>query len=172
MSAADVKTILAVDPSATCTGYAVFRGRTLVRVSTLTPAATHDVYARMMDIADAIQRIAEESSVVEVVVEMPGKYVIPGRPALPVYCVAAGVFLERLRAVVGSGSVFAATPSQWMVGMMKKDQRLRIARGLWPRVAWPRPTGRVKKNHNSDAADAALLGWWFLDARDRATRVG
>ncbi len=166
------ETILAVDPSATCTGYAVFRARTLIRVSTLTPVETHDAYARMMDIADSLQRIAEERSVVEAVVEMPGKYVIPGRPALPVYCVAAGVLLERLRATLGGGNVYAATPSQWMVGMMKKGQRLRIARGLWPRVAWPRPTGRIRKNFNSDAADAALLGWWFLDARDRATRVG
>ena len=164
--------ILALDPSSTATGYAVFDGRILARCGTLQSDFDTSML-RCLDMADGVDGLlgcgACAHGAVHVVIEIPGVFARIGRgAALATYGFAVGCVVERVRAAgyVPGQTLHGYTPGQWMKGMQTKEKRYRFARSLWPNFAWPAVTGRKTLNYNNDAGDAALLGWWWMDSAD------
>lgn len=165
------ETILAVDPSLRSTGYARFERRRLARCGVWSSQPSSPVLAAL-DMVGALR--AALADVDAAVLEVPGgaSYAPHIRHGLTTYGMAVGMMVYAAIVALGGERVYVAEPSVWQAGMRTKKRRHAMACGLWPEIPWPRPTGRAKRNFNNDAGDAALLGWWFLDARERATRVG
>lgn len=171
-----VARILALDPSSTSTGYAVFDGRALSRCGTL-QSEFEAPLLRCLDMADGVEglfgsatdHVACAHGAAHVIIEIPGVFARIGRgAALATYGMAVGCVLDRVQAAgyVAGQTLHGYTPGQWMKGMQTKEKRYRFARSLWPHVAWPAVTGRKTLNYNNDAGDAALLGWWWMDSPD------
>ena len=166
-----VRRLLAVDPGLPDCGAAVFEVGVLVkavwcRVAAPRPGldARAATIVRLLDEVEALLDPPPFGDVVDAVIEWPemlprrGQWVNPAG-LLWVAAVAAAL---ADRVAGWRGAVHLVTPREWK-GSVPKEQHQRVAlhtltaaeRELLPRM--PR-AGRVE----SDAADAALLGAWWL----------
>lgn len=169
MSVAEPEIVLAVDPSLRSTGYARFERRRLARCGVWSSGPHNPVLAALDTVGVLRAALADVDAAV---LEVPGgaSYAPHIRHGLTTYGMAVGMMVYAAIVALGGERVYVAEPAVWQRGMRTKKRRHAMARGLWPEVGWPSPTGRAKKNWNNDAGDAALLGWWFLDARHLAER--
>lgn len=158
----DPLTILAIDPSSTCTGYAVLRGPSLVEAGVLRPrvrlAANDRVRAMAADFATLL---ADHRPDVVVVEDTSGKVArrhgAGGGAGLAVYGKAVG-YLARVADVwaellPSQRSVELVLENEWTAGE-RKEARVR-------RVALEYPGYDPAKDPGGDVGDAiALAAYW------------
>lgn len=154
--------LLAIDPSSTCCGYAVFIDTTLIECGKVTPRRTKDAVNDRIDhiVAELVALVREHGPEVIVIEDTSGK--VSGRhggggAGLAIYGKAVG---EIRRAMLHTGvRVECVLENEWTRGMGKKGQRM-----LWCRAAYPTQYD-AEQDKGGDVADAIKLGRWWLEVQ-------
>jgi len=177
-------TIMAIDPSSTCTGYAVLAGLApqdlldagrivgssgVSACAWVSPAA-RDWYGRvelaacvrvasmMRDLSDVLSEWRPETIVVEVPSGKIGTGAKRGaRGSLTTYGLAAGAIWEWSRRAIPAGRVLAVTERMWTRSAGSKRRRQLMVRAIY--------ANRYDRSRDpgGDVADAVGLGRWFLE---------
>ena len=150
-------TTLAIDPSSTCTGWAIAKDGKIVNGGLIRPKASWSAIRRVEAMVDGILPLAHDA--VNVVVEIPsGKQAgrIKGRAqGLTTYGMAAGAVYGALYALHDC-QMIPITEAQWTGSRRKKDRPI-LAAGLWHGYS-----DQAETDKGMDLADAiCLLDWWL-----------
>jgi hypothetical protein len=149
--------LLAIDPSSTCVGYALFgEDGKLIEFGRLLPHKGDDAMQRIADLLADLERLWREHRPRTVVIEVTsGK--IAGRlgrvQGLGVYGMAVGACWQLLRSLAGARNVRTVTENEWTSGVPKR-QRLGLLEAR-------RITYWLANDPGGDAGDAICLGEWF-----------
>jgi hypothetical protein len=155
-------TVLALDPSSTCVGYALLRAAdVLVECGRLTPAKARATPAhRIPTIGQELAALLAATTPTEVVIEITsGKVAGHARArghngaGLGVYGMAVGYLWRECVAAVGE-SVATVEENVWTAGV-PKNRRARYIATLFP-------VYRTANDPGGDIADAIGLGRWYL----------
>lgn len=153
--------LLALDPSSTCMGYAVFHGRTLVDAGKLKPRRTKDEANDRIDhmvsfgLNDLLIEHNPEAVVVEDTSGKVGRRHHGNGAGLAVHGKAVGAVVWWLR---GRGSDVHAIPENvWTRGTPKEKRQTRVATCY--------PQYDPAKDKGGDVSDAIGLGDWFINSR-------
>lgn len=154
----ETRTILAIDPSSTCCGAAVFAHGKLVDAWRVTPDRTRDDdRTRVTAMIAELEEILHEHDPAVVVIEQPLPVAMPGRHK-------ANAIMQRaygriMQAFLDAGCEVVEVPvNVWTRGRSKRN-RASVLVGH-----------DAEKDKGLDGADAIGLGRWFL-ASPRATEV-
>lgn len=163
-----VDRLLALDPSTTRVGWAVFDGHHLTGAGVLTPRRTKDVYLdRIASFVDGVVALVELYEPATVVVEVPSG--MAARGSMPgmagtqaIYGMAVGAVWAVLREVapshaVGGGRVATVTEREW-TRSVRKERRAALVRLEHPGLDWAADVGM-------DMADAIGIGRWWMDTQ-------
>lgn len=170
--------ILSIDPSSTCTGYAVFEHGPdaptprLIEHGRLTAKSSLSALGRIDAIVEDVLDICIERRPKHVVIEIPSGKVAgrvrgrSGGTGLSVYGMAVGAIRQAMRQLDGTGGSFVhdALESTWIgTANRSKATRQLAARSMYPDYNPDTDTG-------GDAADAIMLGVWWCE-RDYVSRT-
>lgn len=148
--------ILSIDPSSSCTGYAVFDGRSLIECGTFKPKPSDTANVRIEAMAqDLRDTIAEHAPLVLLIEDTSGKVGRRhkgGGAGLAIYGKSIGYMLATARATPGL-RVITVLENEWTRGVSKDTRTARLA-GLRGYDAGQDPGG--------DAADAIGLALWWI----------
>ncbi len=160
--------ILALDPSSTCIGYAIFACRAnfeslLGDAGLITTPQKPSAYVRMVKLADDVFDLIREFNgpPMTIVVEVPSGHVNHGRhkgsgAGLSVYGMAVGYLLGRLASL--DVDVRIILENDWTRGIPKGERQASVA----ARYASYDPA----KDPGGDVSDAIGLGeWWITEER-------
>lgn len=161
----DACTLLALDPSSTRTGYALFSGERLTAFGYLTPFRTRDPpLKRIATMADDVRKLIIDYKPHHVAIEVTsGKVGQRHRgegAGLAVYGMAVGAiyFVARLQA---EGHISGVTETEWTRGISKSKRQQAIA------IHFPAYRARQAADNGRDLADAIGVGLWWM--RERRT---
>lgn len=152
---------MALDPSSTCTGWAVWMSDGRVECGRLTPWRSHTPpWERIDQIVDRLSDLLAAMRPVDVIIEIPSGR--PGKGAargatgqLAIYGAAVGAVREATRQC--GTRLNCVDERQWTQGRPQATRR-RVAIALYPDLA-----GRlVDDDPGSDSADALMLGTWWM----------
>ena len=164
-------TLLSIDPSSTCTGYAVFRNKRLVDAGLLKPTNRKDPPTkRIVEMVAELQGVLHEKKPKVAVVEITSGKVNTRRhggsgAGLAIYGMAVGAMWQSLREYLVwgkiEGEVVCVPENDWIRHRAKgqKSKAARIAE-----VAACHKKYDPDKDKGGDAADAILLGEWYLNS--------
>ncbi len=158
--------LLALDPSTTRVGWAVFVGHELKVAGVLTPRRTKDAYLdRIASFVDGVVDLVEFHKPATVVVEVPsGKAARGSMPGMAgtqaIYGMAVGAVWAHLWDTLGAagGSVETVTEREW-TRSVRKERRAALVRLEHPELEWVADRGM-------DMADAVGIGKWWLSERN------
>lgn len=158
--------LLALDPSSTATGYAVFGGDWLVEAGILRPASLRDEYLLRVDqIAGQLVSLIAANEPNTVVIEVPSGHVARRMrdrargPGLSVYGMAVGVQYRVCAEAAGrcGSRIRAVYENTWTRGIPKLTRRRKLA------LAYPALREQFEADTGGDMADAIGIGLWCLD---------
>lgn len=157
---------LALDPSSTAVGWALFAGPKLEAAGVLRPEHRADPpLCRIVALVDRVASLVTERQPGRIVIEIPSGHA--GRASkggatgqLAIYGMAVGAIWIDTRSsaacsVVGGCDVLTCTEAAWTRGR-RKLQRAELIRLEHPDLDWEADTGL-------DMADAIGIGQWYLD---------
>jgi len=154
-----LRRLLTLDPSSTCTGYALFTsGAELIDAGRLKPAKTLSAVDRIDQIVSDVQHLIAEEMPTCIVIEITtGKSA--GRltrkvQGLGVYGMAVGAIRQACRDAMGKENVTSIEENVW-TNSIPKRKRLQLLRIALPEY-------RAGKDPGGDAGDAIDLGLWWL----------
>lgn len=158
--------LLALDPSSTCTGYAILRGLAaadLLEAGLLKPERTKArSWLRIAAMTRDVRELIEQHGVTHAVVEYPAAKVhrrAKGHAGLAVYGVAPGAMLNELGHRLGAERVLDVTPAGWMGDSpLKKPARAMVMAGLYPKSYGQAYAAGDDPGH--DTSDAIALARW------------
>ncbi len=164
--------LLSLDPSSTCTGYAVFDGSRLIEHGTLTGnKRTDSAITRVLSMRDELLVLLQEHSPGVALIELPldRQYTRQGgkRSSMPIWAGAAWALWmvlvdesHRLGEHIEPMAIYPISNTRWTAGSSKQDRQ-----------------NMVRAKHNSydpardtaslDMSDAIALGDWYLLNRQR-----
>jgi len=149
--------LIALDPSSTATGYALFEGTRIHEAGLLKPKKNYAAIDRIQEMAYDLQQLVEEFQPGAAVLEIPSKHVGKrhnGKGAgLAIYGVAVGYLLAVTTSLVDH--VLPVDAQEWTASGKKSD-RVAVVKSLYPQYD---PDG----DPGSDVADAVSLGLWYLN---------
>lgn len=155
--------VLFLDPSSTCTGYAIFTDGTLQEAGRLTPQKTRDhALARIRAMGRELEKLADDQQFHAIVVEVStsryGRSRKQGGAAtLHIYGMAVGYLLSVVE--YKAGTVAAVEANLWtsQVGSkeLRKQDIARRFRGYYD----------ARRDPGGDVADAVALGEWWWSRR-------
>jgi len=154
-----VADLLAIDPSSTCTGYAIWRDGHIAEIGRITPGRTRDHYLDRVEaitgeVAALLVECAPQHAVIEVPSGRRGKGSERGATGhLAIYGVAVGAVLQTLRARP-EVCLTCVDERTWTRG---RPQRQRVALAVATS-----PTYDPRQDPGADVADAIGLGLWWL----------
>lgn len=159
-------TLLAIDPSSTCTGFAVLseKGK-LVQYGVWRPSRMDDPYVRIEKMCRSMGELLDATPVQHVVLEVTSGHTSArlkdSRPNLTIYGVAVGAFWIWLRFMKFSLDLHYQShrvyENEWTGGVPKiKRHQLILAE-------FPEHAKAIGKRH--DITDAIGLGLWWLAHR-------
>jgi len=160
------KKLLVLDPSSTCTGYAILNdyGR-IIEAGRIKPTGKKSAIGRIDEIVQTVVVLLNEHSPDQVLVEITaGKSArrLGGKvQGLGVYGMAVGAIRQACRTVVGGENVMSVEENVW-TNSVPKRKRLQMLRMTVPEY-------RAKKDPGGDVGDAVGLGLWWL-RRNEITR--
>lgn len=161
--------LLAVDPSTTATGYAVFRGPRELLEAGVIRASQGAAQERIDEICDELDTLIGDHHPTHAVVETSAAHQ-HGRcgggklSGLARYGEAVGAVRATLRIRLGADRVAWSSPG-WT------HQTSKAARVWQVKAAFPDYC--LDLDRGADAADAVALGlWWFAQCRGRAGMTG
>jgi hypothetical protein len=161
--------LLALDPSSTCTGYAVWRAGELHAAGLLRPPAKLPAEQRVGRMIKDLEDVYDEHVPTHAVIEIPDAHVHGARKraggaGLALYGMAAGMLyvatcllIDELLPRSEGHHVSRVTPvraSEWTGGSRK-----RVRQGV---VAATVPQYDAAADRGADAADAIALGRWWM----------
>lgn len=153
--------LLALDPSSTATGYALFQDDKLLACGKFRGRAKDRALLRCELMLAEVQGICLDHAPLDVVIEMPGGKVhrrIAGRaPAgLDLYGMAAGMIYQGCNGLHPKAvrAIHAVTPNEW-TGGRGKAERAKLYGAMFRGVYDP------AADKGLDIADAIGLGLWF-----------
>lgn len=152
---------LGIDPSLTCTGWAVMGSEDGIdQAGLLKPPAKLSALERSCWLADELFSLLRELDPHGAVIEMPGRSVGArhrgGGSGLTSYGVAAGMIYQTLRSLFIAGRVIAVEPNTWTGGVPKRARQQRLA------MVYPEYARQINKDKGGDIADAVgVLLWYF-----------
>jgi Holliday junction resolvasome RuvABC endonuclease subunit len=154
MNMASEPTLMAIDPSSTCCGAAVFSRGKLVNAWRVTPARTRDDAAtRITAMVAELHELIIEFNVRDVVIEEPLLTAMPGRHKSN--AVLQRVFGRIYQWACDQGVRVHSVPVNVWTRGRKKRQRAGLIPGL-----------DSEKDKGLDGADAIGLGqWWVAEQR-------
>lgn len=147
-------TLLSIDPSITCIGYALFGGPGelfecgLIRPQSRKAPVSERCYELFLEITEMVRELAPE----RIVVEVPTGHVSRGRPGagLTTYGMAVGAVWCAARLAMVRPDLAAYDERTWTRSRTKRSRIARIA------AAWPQY--RAADDPGGDVADAIGLG--------------
>lgn len=176
--------LLALDPSSTRTGFAVFRGRELIDAGYFKPAAGAEseqrIDAMVGDLLRLLNKLGPEdfTVVIEVPSGKPGTGLKRGAGAhLAVYGVAVGelrraakvwsenTYAKAFDLVKRQTAIISVTERAWTRGTPKRVRQRRTA------LLHPRYAAVLAKDSGGDVADAIGLGEWYLGFGPQVTQL-
>lgn len=184
--------LLSIDPSLTCTGWAMFglSSRRLGAYGVVEDAQGPDLIARCRDMVErtvlATRQEAHEANITHVVLELPQTEVhgLPrhAQATLPNYGMIVGYFAAWLNHESGSQDGFGFQPelhpvsvTEWAMRKPTKGDKYKTnrVREVQFKFGIDLTSGRNKlpKSIAGNAADAILLGDWWLNQREAFDRV-
>ncbi len=157
--------LLAVDPSSTCTGYAVMESAAMIIDGGIIRPdhAGEPVHWRASEMALHLDSMVREYACDQVLIELPDGKVhrrIAGAghgAGLSLYGLAAGIIYATLAQAVRSRDgmrLHVVTPAQW-TGRVPKARRAAALRLRFPELD-------LSADRGLDMADAIGLGLWFF----------
>ena len=151
--------LLSLDPSSTCTGYAVFDGPDkLVDGGLLNPSERLSPLQRITDMCQELDDIASDFSIDRCVIEITtGKVSTRHKGSgagLGIYGFAVGVIYERARSLF-DGKIDAIRENVWTAGTKKHNRQLAATMRF--------PGYDPDKDKGMDLSDAIALGIWWYD---------
>lgn len=154
--------LLAIDPSSTRTGLAIFDGDRLIDLSVIT-AEKHlawkfepDPFANAWSMACQVRDIIRGDAITEVVIELNAPAPFEAGMAMCDYAAAVGMIYLACIDVLGRDRVKGVRVGTWTAGRGSKAERQR-------RVGLLHPEYTGKGDGGKDASDACDLGHWYLD---------
>lgn len=166
-------TILALDPSSTLTGYAVFAAGVLVDAGVIRSERSRDdaetrIDAMCDELAAMVEEVMPEVIVIEVPSGRPGRGLVRGAGAhLTIYGVAVGE-IRRVCKHWASGldcRVVSTTEREWTASRTPKRRReeaILHCRGQHPQIA-----ELLEADTGYDCSDAIGVGLWFMGSEVR-----
>lgn len=158
--------LLALDPSSTCVGWAVFERGELAGAGILRPdRGDHGALCRIRRLVERVAELVSTHQPARVLLEIPSGHAGRGSRAgatgqLAIYGMAVGaIWCDLVHAapceVVGGCEVLTCTETAWTRGLPKRRraERLRLEH---PGLDWDADRGL-------DMADAIGMGQWYLD---------
>lgn len=158
--------LLAIDPSSTCVGWALFDGPSLLDAGRLVPESPHaSALQRIRRFVDEVGDLVERHQPPKVLIEIPSGHA--GRASsggatgqLAIYGMAVGaIWIDLVHgapaSVRGGCQVLTCTEAAWTRGRPKR-RRAEILRMEHPGLDWDADRGL-------DMADAIGMGAWYLD---------
>jgi len=149
---------LALDPSSTAIGWAVFAGDVLWRCGVWRPKGTSPLEARCDQIADAVIQMVGEVQPDRVLIEVSSRMAYNPRRAksLPALLYAQGGTVQAVRS---TGTPVTTINEQEWTGRKPKHVRAKL-------IALTEPVYHAfaHRDKGLDAADAVGLGRWWLNA--------
>lgn len=151
--------LLALDPSSTACGYAIFDGESLHDCGILKPDRVRDgAEARIDAICRELAELVTEHGITAAVIETTSGKVAKrhggGGAGLAIYGWALGECRRLLIRLLGAGTVKSVTENEWTAGV-SKARRAATVRMLYHGMQWDDDKGH-------DAADAVALGLWYI----------
>lgn len=158
--------LLALDPSTTCTGYAVMRSSDdLFDAGIIRPPTTAKTpLERIESICKEVAALIAEIHPHYMVIEVPSGHVAAriaeesGGAGLSVYGMAVGAVVHTAWIAMGSSELVWTPDESWTQGIAKQVRRLAIM----AEFSWANE--QFEKDSGSDMADAiGLAQWWFTN---------
>lgn len=160
--------VVSIDPSSTCTGYAVFCLNTgeLVEAGRIKPKTSDETTKRVKSITDDIAELLLKHRPTEIIIEYVSQHVNVNRhkgkgAGLAVYGFAVGAIWETAMEwwyqFPGILQPRLITPERWTKGV-PKQRRMDTIELRYPKYD-------RKKDRGGDVADAIGLGLWWLAER-------
>lgn len=157
--------LLAIDPSSTRTGVAVFDDGQLIDAMVLVPKDTDDadirIDAMVEDLGRILAKLTPELIVIEVPSGRPGAGIKAGAKAqLAIYGLAVGELRRVVKAWAAGRTpcqVLSVTERDWTLGRSKKRRAQRMLM-LHPGMR----ELLTEHDRGHDAADAIGIGEWYL----------
>lgn len=150
---------MAIDPSSTCLGYAVWDGDQLHEAGRIRPLAKHDAFDRIRMIVEDLEIVLSEFTPSEIAIEVPAPNQVQHRGKRPrgqaMYGCAVGAVWLCCGIHLDWQGLHLVRADVWKRGMSKENTKLR-ARYLFPDHYTP------KQDPGGDVADALLLGVWIF----------
>ena len=157
--------LLALDPSSTCTGYAVFNGEKLDETGLLRPSASHGAERRTAQIVDDLRELLDAIQPTDIVIEVPSRYPGTGSQAgatgrLAIYGMAVGEIRRVCKDWVNSNgtkpTIHSVDERMWTKGKSKAKRQRAIM------LAYPQTRNMIGTDRGGDAFDAVGLGSWWM----------
>ena len=157
-------TVLAIDPSITCTGYAVLTdsGDRLVAGGLIKPKRTDERMDKIRYICECVDRLVLDYTPDVAIIELTSGKVNRGRhtgggAGLAVYGMCVGA-VWKLLSNYDTHQTFGVYENDWTKGKGGKVKRKIICSLVYPNQYDP------DKDSGGDLADAILIGRWFFDS--------
>ena len=150
--------LLSLDPSSTCTGYAVFDGRRIVESGCIRVKQRCGAELRIANICNDVADLVADHAPLHIIVETPPRTPRAARRSsitLPIYGWAVGAVWATCRECSEHAVGIHCIPGDEWIGRQSKAQRLQRVRLLYKSLVL------TEKDH--DAVDAIALGVWWLD---------
>lgn len=153
--------ILALDPSTTCTGYAVLGdNESLIEAGRLNPAKKKMAYQyRVESMVRGLQKVLDEHNPEICIIEAPEGKVHRRKFAShglgqSIYGFACGAFWWKCVDYFGIGLVRCVGVNKWTRGIPKKDRALKVSMRF--------PQYKLEDDKGMDMSDAIGLGLWWI----------
>jgi Holliday junction resolvasome RuvABC endonuclease subunit len=161
--------LLALDPSSTCTGYAVWRAGELHAAGLLRPPAKLPAEQRVWKMIQDLITISKENRPTHAVIEIPDAHIARrckqwGGAGMALYGMAAGMLYVMTctlldcrnpnREYLAESRVTPVRASEWTGGSRKRLRQRLVAAEL--------PQYDAAADRGADAADAIALGRWWM----------
>ena len=161
--------LLALDPSSTCTGYAVFDSDRLDECGLLKPSASHGAERRTAMIVDDLRELLEAIEPTDIVIEVPSRGRGTGSAKgatgrLAIYGMAVGEIRRVCKDWTNSDgtkpTIHSVVERTWTKGRSKAKRQRQLS------MLYPKHTAALVENdRGGDAFDAIGVGAYWLANR-------
>ena len=168
--------LLALDPSSTCTGYAVFDGKKLDEPGLLRPSASYCAERRTAQIVADLRELLDAIQPTDIVIEVPSRFPGTGSKAgatgrLAIYGMAVGEIRRVCNDWTNSDGtkpeIHSVDERTWTKGRSKAKRQRQLS------ILYPKHTAALVENdRGGDAFDAIGVGaYWLANHKmDEVTR--
>lgn len=170
--------ILALDPSLSCTGWALLYGTNVNEAGTINVPSKGTVWQRIAVALDDIDGLIVNAGKITVVVETPqtitrGKMGQRSASSLPNYGMLVGAVLAHIRAKHPGVDLREVSATEWTKHAPSTNgDRDKVRRVQAVEYHYPQLKGKLgAKTKAGNVADAILMGRWWAERADTLERT-